>query len=262
MFSKEKIKFYLYDSVSPLGKAIDIFLILVNLAAIVHYIIEVETQDEGSLKALFIIEIIFVCVFIIEYLTRLYVAPDKIRFIFSLYSFFDILSIIPIVFTFYKIGFLRILRVFRILRFQKYLENEYFFFGKIKPFQLQMVRILFIILTIVFVSAGFIYAVEGRDGTNTLKTFLDAVYFTVSTVTTVGFGDFTPSTNTGKLITIGIIFSGVIFLPYNVGRLIKTIIETKTAGNISNECSICHHINPAENRTCSVCGNPLKKDDL
>ncbi len=262
MISKEKIKFYLYDDKSTAGKAVDLFLIIVNIMAIIHYIVEVETVDPSKLKLLFILEIIFVSVFIAEYMLRLLVAENKRKFVFSVYSFFDILSIIPIAFTIYKIGFLRILRVFRILRFQKYLENEYFFFGRIKPYQLQVMRLIFIIITIVLISAGFIYSIEGREGTNTLKSFLDAVYFTVSTVTTVGFGDFTPSTNAGKLVTIGIILSGVLLLPYSLGRLIKTIIETKPAEDAKSVCSFCHHANPSGIDKCEVCQKPLEKNDI
>lgn len=223
---KKRIDYYLNSYDTSASRAIQIFIMLVNISAIIHYIVEVDTLRTDILKVLQYLEIMIVLVFIAEYLLRLYSSENRLKYIFSLYSFFDLLSIIPIFFTVYKVGFLRILRVFRVLRFQKYLDEEYFFFTKIKNYQLQVIRIVFIIITIVFISSGLIYAVEGRDGTNVLKSFLDAVYFCVATVTTVGFGDFTPTTNSGKLITIGIIFSGVTLLPYHIGKLIKTIIET------------------------------------
>lgn len=259
MLDKGKLEDYLNKDNTLEGKIISVFLVLINISAIIHYILFIDLSDPRLLRFLFYYEIFLVLVFSIEYALRVYIASRKIRYVFSLYSFFDILSILPIMINVYNLGFFRILRVFRILRFQKYLLNEYFFFGKIKLYQLHILRIIFIIITIVFISAGLIYTIEGREGTGVLNSFLDAVYFAVATVTTVGFGDFTPSTDIGKLITIGIIFSGITLLPYNIGKLIKAIIESREISGSYIICPHCNFKNNSSDEECLVCSNPLSK---
>ena len=253
MTFKERIAYLLEDTKTFAGKSIDLFLIAINLLACVHYVVEVESQTARMHRFLHVCELVLVTIFIIEWLLRVYSAKQRLRFVFSVYSFIDIISILPVLFSVYNLGFLRILRVFRILRFQKYLRDERFFFGTLDSVQLQIMRIIFIILSIVFLSSGIMFEMDAIDGVKTFPTLLDAVYFTVSTISTVGFGDFTPQTALGKLLTIAIIFSGIILLPYNVGKLIKLIIVPKDS-RVSFTCPRCGHITYDKGAFCSFCG--------
>jgi voltage-gated potassium channel len=72
------------------------------------------------------------------------------------------------------------------------------------------VRIFLTLFTLIFVYAGLIYQVEHQINSDRLKTFFDAFYFVVVTMTTVGYGDVTPLSQSGKVMTLLMIFTGVL----------------------------------------------------
>lgn len=257
---KEKVAFYLDDYTTPAGKAIELFLLLVNLLACALYVtITYQPLDELP-EEMILLEVALVSVFIVEYVLRFWVAQRKLGYVFSFYAIVDLLSILPIFFEVHTAGFLRLLRVLRILRFTRFLENEFFFFGKLTRLQLQIVRTIFTLVTIIFIWAGFInYAETGVEGAR-IGTFGDAVYFAIVTLSTVGFGDITPSTGLGRLFTALMICSGVILIPWQASRLVQTLI----AGGghkrqfVCSRCGLKRH-EPDANY-CKACGTYLHRE--
>jgi voltage-gated potassium channel len=82
--------------------------------------------------------------------------------------------------------------------------------------------VLTLALTLVAIAAVFYWLVEGWP-------FLDALYFSVVTIATVGFGDFTPHTVLGKLFTIVYIFAGIGLFASAVATLARAILRADTA---------------------------------
>ncbi|GGA28414.1 ion channel [Okeania sp. KiyG1] len=80
-----------------------------------------------------------------------------------------------------------------------------------------LTRILFTLFTIIFIFSGLIYQVEHGVNSESFKTFLDAVYFSVVTMTTVGFGDVTPASENGRLLTVLMILTGISLIPSQLG---------------------------------------------
>ena len=257
---KEKVAFYLDDYTTPAGKVIEFFLLMINLLACALYVtITYQSLDELP-EGMILLEVVLVSVFIVEYVLRFWVAQRKLSFVFSFYGIVDMLSILPIFFEVHTAGFLRLLRVLRILRFTRFLDNENFFFGRLTILQLQVVRTIFTLVTIIFIWAGFInYAETGVEGTR-ISTFGDAVYFAIVTLSTVGFGDITPSTGMGRLFTALMICSGVILIPWQASRLVQALI----AGGRHKRQIICPHCglkyHEPDADYCKACGSDLYLD--
>ncbi len=252
MTFKEKIHFAFYDIGTPIGKLVDFMIILFIFILCISYVIHTY-QIPGYLSSILdFVERFIIGVFILEYILRFYAAPKKISHFFNIYSIIDLISIIPFFFTLTNLQFLRIFRVFRVFRLIRYLQDEHFFFGTIKEDKLIILRIIFTIFSIVFVSSGLFYHAEKVDGSK-MESFFDAVYFTVVTLTTVGFGDITPLTQGGRIITILMIISGVIFLPWQIGSLIKKFAYTLTKKDITcQQCGLKYHDDDAVH--CKACG--------
>jgi voltage-gated potassium channel len=236
MSLRDELRFYFDDLETPMGKAVDIVIILLILAACITYIIGTYPVSTGIRSILESLEIIIGVSFTIEYILRMWIAVDRIKHFFDIYSLIDLLAIMPLFLAVSNLQFLRVFRIFRIFRLLRFLENRYFFFGTITDNMLIITRILFTISAIVFVCSGLTLLAEKGANPN-INTFMDATYFTIVTLTTVGFGDITPKTGLGRVFTVLTISSGIIFIPWQVGLLIRRLITT--ANKIQVVCKKC-----------------------
>jgi voltage-gated potassium channel len=263
---RETVQFYLLDSKTWLGRFIDIFIIGLNLLVCALYVAHTYPLTESVSLVLWRMEETAVVFFIIEYILRIYGAPNRWRQVFDVYSLIDLVAIAPTISVLVlpwfgiepHIGFIhtiRALRVFRIFRFLRFTAGPDFFFGTINMAVLRIVRLVAVIIMIFFISSGLFFEVE--HGLNPkVGTFGDAVYFTVVTLTTVGFGDITPVTRTGKWVTVLMIISGIIFIPWQAGRIVREWIRlsSKKAVVCAN-CGLKYHDQDASH--CKSCGHVI-----
>ncbi|ABC98577.1 voltage-gated potassium channel [Thermostichus sp. MS-CIW-21] len=197
--------------------------------------------------------------FVVEYLLRWAAALQKLRYVFSLYSLIDLLAILPFFAGLTDIRFIRLLRWFRILRLLRLVEGKTLFGQVISADTRILLRILFTLFAIVFVYSGLIYQVEHPANPGAFATFLDAFYFSVVTMTTVGFGDLTPTSELGRLLTVLMILTGVALIPWQVGELIKQLVKSGTSLQWACPgCGLSQHDEDAQ--FCKRCGTPLYPD--
>lgn len=252
---REKIAFYLNDSHTAAGKLVDIALLAVNIIACGLYV--AGTYSEAHRLSLVMADAVVAVIFFVDYVLRIYSAEKKWKYILSFYGLIDLVSILPSIATTEGLVFLRVLKVLRILRFLRFLENDTFFFGKISKFRLQVLRAIFTVFTILFVSAGFIYYSESADPNSTINTFGESFYFTVTTLSTVGFGDYVPITSMGMFFTAVMIMGGAIMIPWEVGKLIRMLLIADN-GKVEITCPQCGltgHDPDASH--CKACGHVI-----
>jgi voltage-gated potassium channel len=200
------------------------------------------------------IDRIILSIFAIEYLLRLIATPDKLKYIFSFYSLIDLIAILPVLTGVTDISFIRILRWFRVLRLIRFVEGKALFGNLDREDSSIVTRILFTIFSIIFVYSGSIYQVEHSVNPKEFGTFFDAVYFAVVTMTTVGFGDITPISQAGKLMTVLMILTGIALIPWQLGDLIKQV--AKSDSKINSVCPNCklssHDLDASFCKRCGV----------
>ncbi len=254
---REKIAVYLEDIDTPVGRGINLFitgLVLVSSAIFVLETYEIPIELKTQLH---LIENAILFIFTIEYLVRLWCAEQKIKHLLSLYSIIDLVSVLPFFLGAIDIGFLRIFRWFRILRLVRFIGGNTIFGYVSSEDSAILTRILFTILSIIFVYSGLIYQVE-HTANPKFKTFLDAIYFSVSSVTTAGFGDIVPISQPGKLLTTLMILTGVVLIPWQLGDLIKRLVKTSNQVQIAcSGCGLAFH--DSDSQFCKICGTPLKR---
>lgn len=265
LINKIKSFFHLHvdNYSSSHGRLMEGTLFFLNFLAILLFIFETYNPTGQIKTALVIGEIILVGIFIFEYGVRMWVSENRFKHFFSIYSIIDLISIIPVMVHFVNLSFFRIFRILRlfrmlrILRFQRAFKEENTLFGKLSTSQLIIIRIILTIFTIIFVSSGLIWAVENKINPGQFGTIWDAMYFSVVTISTVGYGDITPLSNWGKVITIFMILSGIALIPWQLGQLIKAFFLANIKRKTSCEsCGLEDHDKDAI--YCKHCSEILK----
>lgn len=266
---RKALQFYLIDCKTALGKIIDIFIILLNLFVCLILVIETYPVSEATQRMLWQLEVVIVIFFIIEYVARLYAAQNRLRQLADVYSIIDLIAILPTLSMIFlpligitlDIGFIRFIRafrIFRIFRFLRFTADGDFFFGSITPQLLKVTRLFLTILMIFFISSGLFFYVESDLNPN-VKNFGDAFYFTVVTLTTVGFGDIIPLSDAGKWVTVLMILSGIVLIPWQISQIVKEWVRMATKKEaICPKCGLRYHDEDASH--CKSCGQVIYQE--
>lgn len=141
-------------------------------------------------------------VFLYDFFVQLYKRKKRWRYFFT-YGWLDLLSSIPVISEF---RYIRILRVFRILRIIKSFNILYKFIITNKKASLYGF-IVFVSTMILILSSALVLHLE--QGVGNIKTAEDALWWSYITITTVGYGDYYPVTNAGKLAASILILNGI-----------------------------------------------------
>ena len=259
---RQKISFYLDDLATPIGKSINIAIALLVLASATSFVAQTYPIAEIIRHRLTLLDDIILGVFVLEYFLRLWCAEQKLKYLFSLYAIVDLLAVLPFFLGAIDVTFIRLLRWFRILRLIRLVESRSLFANKTEDIAI-LFRILFTLFAIVFVFSGLIYQIEHLNNPK-LNNFLDAFYFSIFTMTTVGYGDVMPISDAGKLTTVLMVLTGIALIPVQLGELFKRLIKTTNQGDRANDitkeivcsgCSLSFH--DVDAQFCKVCGTKL-----
>ena len=186
-------------------------LIVANVLAVTAESVPRWNAAYGHLFDVF--ESISIGIFTIEYLLRLWVAPEdprythpifgRLRYALTPLMIIDFLAFAPAYFTFVPFVDARILRVFRLLRLFKILRYSPAMMTLAQVISMErraLLGTLVLMLTVMCLSAEVIYLLEGDLQPAKLGTLPDAMWWAVVTLTTTGYGDVVPMTDAGKIV--------------------------------------------------------------
>jgi voltage-gated potassium channel len=119
-----------------------------------------------------------------------------------------------------------------------------------------LIRILFTLVAIVFIYSGLIFQVEHPRNSEDFGTFLDALYFAIVTMTTVGYGDVTPLSEAGRGLTVMMILTGIALIPTQISSLIRQLVKVSQPQHLPcPSCGLTLHDDDAQ--FCKRCGSRL-----
>ncbi len=192
-----------------------IFGVLIQLL-VVASVVEVgfETWPEYSPvepKWLFRFEAVSVAIFTLEYLLRIWVSENRLKFITSIYGLVDLLAIIPFYLsigvdlrTMRGIRLIRLIRLFKLLRYRKAIRLY------IQAVSMKGRVLFFVFLPILIaISTIGIYLIEGGPD-SPYNSLFSSLWWTVVTFTTVGYGDMAPSSVQGRSFGLFVVALGVL----------------------------------------------------
>ncbi|MEM6251516.1 MAG: ion transporter [Cyanobacteria bacterium P01_D01_bin.156] len=249
---RQRVRAELEEAKTGLGLGLNIAIALLILISAGLFVAETYPLSDNVYSLLSGLDRLVLGVFVVEYGLRLWASERPLRYVFSPYAIVDLVSILPLLTGLFDMRSLRLIRWLRILKLARFLEEDRWLGRE----GLIIARIVFTLFAIVFIYSGAIYQVEHPIAPDIFASFLDAMYFAVVTMTTVGYGDVTPVSEAGRTLTVMMILTGIALIPSQLGSLIQNInrLQALDAAECSN-CGLSGHDTDA--LYCRRCGTKL-----
>jgi voltage-gated potassium channel len=256
----------IFESDTRAGQLFDIIL----LWAIVTSVIVVMLDSIASVSARFgtlfdALEWGFTLLFTVEYLARLACVRRPLRYARSFFGVIDLLAVLPTYLALFVPGLhalidirlLRLLRVFRILKLTEYVAEYRRLGAALSASRRKIFVFIGTVFMLVVLIGTLMYLIEGPE--NGFTSIPIAVYWAITTVTTVGFGDITPKTDLGRaLASVSMLLGwGILAVPTGIVTAEMTSQRIRQEGRV-RVCPGCGSTDHTERaRHCQACGTVL-----
>jgi voltage-gated potassium channel len=256
----------IFEADTRAGRAFDLILIgfiVASVAVVVADSMAAVHQQHGDwLKAL---EWFFTLAFTVEYLARLACVRHPWRYARSFFGIIDLLAILPAylavavpeMHALIDVRMLRLLRMFRLLKLTAYVSEFGALYRALRSSRRKIAVFLSFVLLVVMVMGTLMYVVEGPD--NGYTSIPVGVYWAITTMTTVGFGDVTPKTDLGRFIASLMMLMGWGTLAVPTGIVSAELVAHGTlrepTTRTCHECLSEGHLPSA--KFCRDCGAKL-----
>ena len=275
-------------------KYFDIFMITLIFMSVAILVREVKIEIPTNLQ--FFNNYVISMIFLIEYLLRLWVNTSisdiiieqnehdtilgrkfslstalwkvtkiEFKYITSVRAIIDLLAIVPF---FHQLRLLRIFILFRVFKLFRYARSFQTFSSVLATKKFEFLTLLIFASIVVFVSSVLIYVMEANNPNSPIDTIFEAFYWSIVTISTVGYGDITPATDAGRAVAILVIIAGIAVLAFTTSIVVSAftekldeIRETKIVDDVSKlkQCYlICGYGNVAQ----EVAKNLVKDYDV
>jgi voltage-gated potassium channel len=217
---------------------------LVMAALTVVYVVVAFLQDQGSAGLVLVVTQVLAGIFVIEFSLRFYDSPS--RRVYLRNHWIDIVTCIPVVGSFRALRLVRLLAFFRLGA-----SLRAFGLGAAASDRVHGGAGLWVlapIMLVVWVAAAYgFYTLEGGVNPH-IKTFGDAMYFALVTGSTVGYGDVTPVTSEGKVLTGLVIFVGIGLLGFASAQLTAKLLPQRNEvaelrATMDRQCELLNELN-------------------
>jgi len=247
-----------------MGKWFDLILILIILISVILVMLESVTEfDEQYHGALLTMEWIITIFFTIEYFARIISIRKPFRYIFSFYGIIDFLSTIPLYLSYLVAGSqvllavraFRLLRIFRILKLVQYIGEASQLRTALRASRTKIAVFIYVVLILSIIMGTLMYLIESPESGFT--SIPRSIYWTIVTLTTVGYGDIAPQTTIGQFIATVIMILGYGIIAVPTGIVTVEFAKHSSKGKNEDQNRTVH----INTHSCSSCGVEGHRDD-
>ncbi|RYJ51964.1 ion transporter [Flavobacterium petrolei] len=247
---RQKTNIVIYGTNTASGRLFDLVLLGVILLSVI--IVMLETVKGFDIKyhhELIVLEWVITVFFTLEYILRIISIQKPWKYIFSFYGIIDLIATIPMYFSLFFVGTsvltvvraLRLLRLFKILKHPQFSSQSTHLKEALIASKGKILIFIYFMLISSIIIGSVMYVVEGKEGGFTSIPI--SIYWTIVTLTTVGYGDISPITPLGQAIA-----SVVMIMGYGIIAVPTGIVSAEFA-NSNRKKPRSERINP-----CSACG--------
>lgn len=242
----------LYEGAGPTGDRFRYLLLAFDLLT-VTWLVASSFLERGEHHTR--IDIAIGAVFLADFLARLLISRKPLKDLASFWGIADILVILSLLFPIWGEGlaFLRVLRLYRVFHSPQTLDQLRTDIPGFRRHE-DTARAGLNLLIFIFAMTSLVY--QTQSGVNDkIANYVDALYFTVTTLSTTGFGDVTLVGTSGKLLSVAIMIFGIsLFL-----RLVQVVLRPPKANFPCPTCGLRRHDHDAVH--CKACGTVLNIPD-
>jgi len=222
------------------SRVVDLVLVAVILLNITVMILQTFDELDRFSHVFEVIETATICFFIVEYILRLwtseYLFPERDRlhallgFVLSFDGIVELLTILPFFFLsgFVAFRMLRVVRIFHLFRINANYDSFNAITSVLYEKKRQLVSSVFIIVVLMLAASLFMYSAEHDAQPDVFQNAFSGIWWSVSTLLTVGYGDIYPVTFAGKVLAIIIAFLGVAAVAVPTGIISAGFVEQYT----------------------------------
>lgn len=260
-----------------------VIYILILISIVNLMLMSVPEFQEKYGYVFIIVRNIVMPIFVVEYILRLYASgyldkykglKGKLKYAITPYAIIDLLSILP--YLLINMGFnssfirsLRLLRIFRLLRVRKYAIFIQLMKKIMSNIKEELIVLLFFAFVMLIILSFVVYDLENEAQPEVFTNIFQTMWWSVATLTTVGYGDMFPITTIGKIITAIITIMGIAFIAIPGGMFASEFIseikrERDEHDDKSKKCLKCGSNNIEKHSSVSLScdGGTLKYDSM
>lgn len=260
---RERVRHIIFDHDTPESRGFDVGLLaLIALSVLLVMLETVEDIEARYDTTFFTLEWIITVLFTVEYLARLVAVDHKWRYARSFFGVVDLLSILPVYLSVILPGAqsllvirsLRLLRVFRVLKMAQFISEENFLVRAVRASSRKIIVFLIVVVLINVIVGSTMYLIEGPE--NGYDSMFRGVYWSIVTMSTVGFGDIAPSTPIGQVLAAMLMIVGYSVIAVPTGIVSAEVASARRPREDScRNCGSAVHAETA--RFCDACGYAL-----
>jgi len=266
MTLRDRIRIIIFEADTKAGRRFDVTLIGLILLSVLTVMLDSVPQINAEYgQQLYYAEWFFTLLFTVEYAVRLWCIEHSWGYAKSFYGVVDLLSVLPTYLSlwlpgaqfFLAVRILRVLRVFRVLRMVRYVGEAELIAQALAASRRKITVFVASVLALMVIFGALMYVVEG--GTNpAFASIPHSIYWAVTTMTTVGYGDITPTTPLGQSLASFIMIMGYGIIAVPTGIVTLELNEANRRQANTRTCSDCSaEGHSREASYCWRCGAPL-----
>jgi voltage-gated potassium channel len=228
----------------------DVFMIVM---VIISVFLQLDQVRHQPLQWHIVFEVCIVALFVIEYLLRAWIhndshqiildhyeraeyldipfkpskvlkaiAAQKIAYALSPLALIDLLAILP---SYRPLRFLRIFLIFRLFKLFRYINSIKLFTQILSNKRFELYTLGVFLGLLLFIGSTAIFLFENPESGGHVNDLFDAFYLAVVTMSTVGYGDIAPETPGGRLVVMGLIFTGLGILSFFTSIIVSAFTD-------------------------------------
>ncbi len=251
---RQRFDAYLNDENSNIAKYVNLILItFIIVSVICSMMITVKTLSDELRYYIKFVEYVFASIFLVEYLVRIYSAPNRLKYMLSFYGLIDVAAILPM-FLFgsnetFALRLVRTISLFRMLKLLRYTRDVQILLNSLSKSLMILVMLITGIILLTLIGGNVIYLVEPQN----FNSAFDGVWWSLVTMSTVGYGDYVTHTLAGRIVAGAAMIVGIVLFAIVTGLISSRILEaTRIYERV--HCRGCHASIEPESNYCSTCG--------